>query len=80
MVFKKTIYDTPTPVPVDGDNNYAGRYRYGLCRFAWRIIKTPIFDTFIMLLILLSTLILATDSHLEECAEYPFQLPAIYRT
>ena len=71
--FTKLVYD-PDPetftAPMDEDNNYIGRYRYTICRWCFKIISTPLFDTFVMLIIISSTIILATDKHTEDCIDY----------
>lgn len=39
------------------------RYKYLICRVCYRILKTPIFNIFINILIVANTLLLATDSY-----------------
>ena len=42
------------------------RYKYRICRVSWKIINFPLFQHLIMLLIVLNTICLATDSYPER--------------
>jgi hypothetical protein len=39
------------------------RYQFKICLYSWKLIKHPVFNGFILLLIVLNTLILATDKY-----------------
>ena len=67
--FTKIIYIKPEDPPKDAEGNYIGRYKHKICRFCWKLVKIPFFDTFIMTIIILSTMILATDSYHEKCVK-----------
>lgn len=67
VLFTKIIYINPGEPPKDDDGNFIGRYKYMICRLCWKLVKIPFFDTFIMTIIILSTMVLATDSYHEKC-------------
>ena len=41
----------------------AMRYSFWICRVSWKIVHIPLFNTFILILIVLNTAILATDKY-----------------
>jgi len=59
MYFKKLIYNYPGCVPI----MQSARYRLWLCRICWRIAHAQLFNTFIMILIIGNTVVLATDKY-----------------
>lgn len=65
MLMKK-LFENYVYRKIDGptiDSAKYRRYKYLICRICYRIIKTPIFNIFINLLIIANTLLLATDSY-----------------
>lgn len=61
MLFEKAVYTNPGQPPRKGKENK--RYEYWICRACWIIIKIPAFHAIIMVMIVLNTIILATDSY-----------------
>lgn len=62
----KKLFENYVYRKIDGptiDSAKYRRYKYLICRICYRIIKTPIFNIFINLLIIANTLLLATDSY-----------------
>lgn len=66
MMLMKKLFETYVYKKIDGPMTEGAkyqRYKYLICRICYRIIKTPIFNIFINLLIIANTLLLATDSY-----------------
>lgn len=59
--YQLIIYENPGEPPRKGRENK--RYDWAICRLCWKIEHTPFFNTFVMLLIILNTIILATDKY-----------------
>ena len=59
--YQLIIYENPGEPPRKGIENK--RYDWAICRICWKIEHIPFFNTFVMLLIILNTIILATDKY-----------------
>lgn len=62
LMFKNLVYNDESEETLPLGEK---RYNFILCRFCWRIVQFPLFNTFIMMLILANTVILATDAYPE---------------
>jgi hypothetical protein len=59
-LWEKVVYIDPGTPP---QSRNPSRHDYLICTVCWKVIHIPFFNTFIMLLIILNTLILATDQY-----------------
>ena len=63
------IYEVPEDPPKNDK-----KYEYIVCRICWKITHIPLFNTFVMFLIIMNTIILATDKYPEP------EIDLIYKT